>query len=229
MAETKPLHHIAIIPDGNRRWAKAHHLPSILGHQKGAEVTRKILKKLDAMGIHTITIWGFSTENWNRDEEEVAGLMKLFTQFIDELSKEIHQYEARVYQLGNRTRLSPELVKKIEKLEADTKHYTKHVLNIALDYGGRDEMLRAIKKGIEEGIEFSEEAFTKLLDTGDQPYPEPDFIIRTSGEQRLSGLMPWQAVYAEILFLEKYFPDLTEKDLEDAVENYYARQRRFGK
>src|SRR3989344_3168636 len=198
--------HIAIIPDGNRRWAKKHGLPSLEGHRRGFDVAIKIGRKIRSMGVHTLTMWAFSTENWNRTKEEVNYLMKMYETFIEKNLK--------------------------EAMKEKIKDFNKYVLNIALDYGGRDEIIRTVKKLSTMNHELStlsEESFNQFLDTANQPYPDPDLIIRTSGEERTSGLMIWQAAYAEYFFLKKNFPELQDEDIEKAVEEYSRRQRRFGK
>jgi undecaprenyl diphosphate synthase len=224
--------HVAIIPDGNRRWAKEHRLPSLEGHRRGFDVAVKISKKIRSLGVHTLTLWAFSTENWNRSKEEVAYLMKLYEVFIEKNLKQALKEKVRIVHLGRKDRISKKLLEKIKNSEERTKSFKDYVLNIALDYGGRDEVIRAIErvKKNESGIKnLSEENFGQFLDTADQLYPNPDLVIRTSGEQRTSGLMIWQAAYAEYIFLQKHFPDLKDEDIEKAIEEYSMRQRRFGK
>lgn len=225
-------HHIALIPDGNRRWAKEHRVSSLEGHRRGMDTAVKISRKIRAMGVHTLTMWAFSTENWNRPPEEVKYLMVLYEKMVDANLKEALKDGTRITHIGRKARLPKKLLEKIINVEERTKEFTNYQLNIALDYGGRDEILRAIKKISDENIDIhslTEENFGKLLDTNNQPYPEPDIIIRTSGEQRTSGLMIWQAAYAEYFFLKKYFPEFTEEDIEKIIEEYSQRQRRFGK
>src|SRR3989304_6126239 len=224
--------HIAIIPDGNRRWAKEHNLPSFEGHRRGFDVGIKIGKKIRSMGVHTLTVWAFSTENWNRSREEISYLMKMYETFIEKNLKEALKEKIRIIHLGRKDRISKNLLEKIKNSEEKTKNFKNYILNIALDYGGRDEIIRAISKLStmnHEPSTISEENFSQLLDTANQPYPNPDLIIRTSGEQRTSGLMIWQAAYAEYIFLQKHFPDVNDKDIENAIEEYSRRQRRFGK
>jgi undecaprenyl diphosphate synthase len=224
--------HIAIIPDGNRRWAREHGLSSLEGHRRGFDVAVRIGKKIRSLGIHTVTMWAFSTENWNRTQEEVSYLMKMYEAFTEKSLKQALKEKIRIVHLGRKDRISKELLEKIQDSEEKTKDFKNYILNIALDYGGRDEVTRAIKKMFGEKFsisDLSEENFGKFLDTVDQPYPNPDLIIRTSGEQRTSGLMIWQAAYAEYIFLKKHFPDLKGEDIEKAVEEYSQRQRRFGK
>src|SRR3989338_11399841 len=222
--------HIAIIPDGNRRWAKEHNLPSFEGHRRGFDVGIKIGKKIRSMGVHTLTVWAFSTENWNRSREEISYLMKMYETFIEKNLKEALKEKIRIIHLGRKDRISKNLLEKIKNSEEKTKNFKNYILNIALDYGGRDEVIRGIKKISRQNINnLTIEQFNNYLDTANQPYPNPDLIIRTSGEQRTSGLMIWQAAYAEYIFLQKHFPDVTDDDIEKAVEEYSRRQRRFGK
>ncbi len=224
--------HIAVIPDGNRRWAKEHHLPSLEGHRRGFDVAIKIGRKIRAMGIHTLTMWAFSTENWNRSQEEISYLMKMYETFIEKNLKEAMREKIRIIHLGRRDRISKKLLERIQDSEGKTKNFKNYILNIAIDYGGRDEIIRGIHRMSEENINLNNltiEQFNNFLDTANQPYPNPDLIIRTSGEQRTSGLMIWQAAYAEYIFLQKHFPDVNDRDIENAVSEYSRRQRRFGK
>lgn len=222
--------HIAIIPDGNRRWAKEHGLPSLEGHRRGFDVAIKIGRKIRSMGVYTMTMWAFSTENWNRSKEEVAYLMKMYETFIERNLKQALKEKIRIIHLGRKDRISKKLLEKIQDSEEKTKNFKNYILNIALDYGGQDEVIRGIKKISRQNINnLTIEQFNNYLDTANQPYPNPDLIIRTSGEQRTSGLMIWQAAYAEYIFLQKHFPDVNDKDIENAIEEYSRRQRRFGK
>ncbi|EKD64622.1 MAG: hypothetical protein ACD_50C00336G0005 [uncultured bacterium] len=232
--------HLAIIPDGNRRWAKSRNKPTFEGHRIGFDTAIKIGRKVRTLGINTFTLWAFSTENWKRALEEVRYLMKLYEIFIEKNLKESIKEEIRVVHLGRKDRLPKSLLKKITESEEKTKDFKKYILNVALDYGGRDEVIRAIKKVQSSTLrrrseqEFKvqnldEKNFNQFLDTHDQPHPNPDLIIRTSGEQRTSGLMIWQAAYAEYVFFDKHFPDLNEDDIDFAVQEYSNRQRRFGK
>lgn len=232
MEENLIPRHIAIIPDGNRRWAKEHNLPSIAGHKKGLDVAQLIARKIRSRGVHTLTLWAFSTENWGRNSKEVNYLMRLYSSFIERNFRNIEKEKTRYVHIGRKDRLPKSLLTKIESLEEKTKHFTSHYLNLALDYGGRDELVRAVQKIVKSGIqskEIDEKVIEENLDTAKEPYPNPDLIIRTSGEQRTSGIMPWQAAYAEYIFIDKYFPDLTEADIDWALAEYSRRQRRFGK
>ncbi len=221
--------HVAIIPDGNRRWARKHNLPVFIGHQKGFQSLKKIIKKSFQIGIKVVTIWGFSTENWKRDKEEIENLMKLFKKIIDFYLKEALKNQIRLIHLGRKDRLDKILIKKIIDAEEKTKKFNKNYLCIGLDYGGQDEILRAINQIIKTKINFiNEEVFNQYLDTKDLPYPYPDLIIRTSGEQRLSGFLLWQAVYSELIFVKKYLPEFTIKDFQNCIKEYSHRKRRFG-
>lgn len=224
--------HVAIIPDGNRRWAKQHGLTSLQGHKKGFDVSVTLSKKLRELGVHTLTIWAFSTENWDRTPREVSYLMRLYGHLLDKYIKEAKKDNVRIIHIGRKDRLPKFLLEKLEKAQDETKNFSKHVINIAIDYGGRDEIIRGIKKAVEKGADFekiNEQNFNNFLDTAGQPHPFPDLVIRTSGEFRTSGFMPYQTAYSEYIFLDKYFPELCDKDMEDAVNEYSKRQRRFGK
>ncbi|HVT01644.1 MAG TPA: polyprenyl diphosphate synthase [Patescibacteria group bacterium] len=224
--------HVAIIPDGNRRWAKEKGLPSLEGHRQGMEAAVNIARAARELGIHTLTFWAFSTENWTRTKDEVAGIVSMGSIFIDRYTKEAVRDQVKIIHIGRKDRMPSSLLKKMTDAEGKTKQFDKYILNIAFDYGGRDEVLRAIQKLNQEprtsNQELTEQDFAQFLDTAGQPYPNPDLIIRTSGEQRTSGLMIWQAAYAEYLFVKKYFPEFNKEDLKMAIEDYSNRQRRFG-
>ncbi|MEK7559104.1 MAG: polyprenyl diphosphate synthase [Patescibacteria group bacterium] len=224
----KSLNHIAIIPDGNRRWAKQRGLPTFEGHRRGFEVVRKVLNRIWETDINTVTFWALSTENLGRSEEELKYLMKLFEKIIIDYLKDAIKKEIKITHLGRKDRIPKSLLAKIIECEEKTKDYkTKH-LNIALDYGGRDETIRAIKK-IKEQSEVDEVNFNDVLDTKGQPYPYPDLIIRTGGDRRTSGFMIWQSAYSEYFFLDKYLPDMTVEDLDNIINDFLKRERRFGK
>lgn len=227
--------HIAIICDGNRRWARARGLPTLIGHQKGLEAFKKVSKHLRNRGVHTLTAWAFSTENWDRSDEEVGYLMKLFGKFLDDNLKEVMEDEVRMVHLGRKDRLPKELLTKITDIEEKTKHFTKYIFNVALDYGGHDEITRAVQKMSLEDIkrlndvETAQDIFSSFLDTHDQPNPNPDMLIRTGGEMRLSGFLSWQLAYTELFFPQETLPDLTPEVVDKLLEEYATRQRRFGK
>lgn len=238
--------HIAIIPDGNRRWAKENNLPSLAGHKKGLERGLELARHARRLGVHTLTAWGFSCENWSRAKEESSYLMKIFESFLDSHLDEALRDEVRFYHLGKIDNLPKSLAEKIEQVVEKTSKFTKHVMNLCIDYSGQDELLRAFEKAhialssgnialpdlFKEVGKYAGKypilAFKDFLDTKDQPYPYPDLIIRTSGEQRLSGFMPWQSAYSEYYFAKEYFPDFTNEKLEEAINSFTARNRRFG-
>lgn len=223
------VNHIAIVPDGNRRWAKEKGLPSLEGHRKGFDIALDLAKQIRQMGVSTLTLWAFSTENWKRTVDEVSYLMGLYEILIDRCLKDAITDGVRVIHLGRKDRLPNGLLKKLIDAEEKTKNFDKYFLNIALDYGGRDEVERMIKKLQDSKTPITKEEIEKKLDTGDQPFPEPEIIIRTSGEMRTSGFMIWQSIYSEWFFVDKYFPDLNIEDIEKIVDEYNSRQRRFGK
>ncbi len=235
MTENKKVNHLAIIPDGNRRWAKSKGLSTKQGHIKGYRNSINLVKKARELGITVLTFWAFSTENWTRSATEVSYLMKIYESFIDTHLKEALKNDTRLTHLGRKDRIPKSLLAKILNAEEKTKHFTTRYLNIALDYGGRDEILRAINKLLasnkiqETRNKLTEDSFSEFLDTGFLPYPDPDIIIRTSGEYRTSGFLPWQSVYSEFFFPEESFPDFTGDKMESIVKEYEARQRRFGK
>lgn len=222
--------HVAIIPDGNRRWARERNLPTFEGHRKGFDRLSELSKTAREAGINTITAWGFSTENWDRDKLEIDYLFKIFNKLLNTLSQDAHKHEVRFRHLGRKDRLPEKIVVALEKLELATKNYGKNFFNLALDYGGRDEILRGINKLFQNNkiaVNITDKLFSSVLDTHD--IPDPDYIIRTSGEQRLSGLLPWQGTYAELYFSPVYFPDFDTNQFKIALWEYSQRQRRFGK
>ncbi|NTU46458.1 di-trans,poly-cis-decaprenylcistransferase [Candidatus Roizmanbacteria bacterium] len=223
--------HIAIIPDGNRRWAREHHLPVSYGHKKGFDVCTQITEKARELGVSVVTLWGFSTENWSRDEEERATLFSLFESGIEQNLKKALKEKTRIIHLGRKDRFSESLQKKIKQAEDETCHFTSFYSCIGLDYGGHDELTRAMQSIIRSGISSSEitpAIVNAHLDTSELPHPYPDLIIRTGNEYRLSGLLPWQSAYSELVFVNKNFPDFSPADLENCIEEYKKRQRRFG-
>ncbi len=222
--------HIVIIPDGNRRWAKQNNLKPQQGHKKGAEIAQNILTEFQKYGIKYLTIWGFSTENWKRSKIEIQYLMKLFSNLITKLKEKCKKDKIRFYHFGRKDRLPQSLIKKIIDLENQTKTNKKLHFALALDYGGRDEILRAVKKLYISNLDIdklNEQKFSQFLDT--KNFPDPDLIIRTGGEQRLSGIMLWQSAYSELYFLNKFFPDFNKNDIKIILEEFSKRQRRFGK
>ncbi len=234
MIENKNLpKHIAIIMDGNRRWAKSKGKPSSFGHKEGAKTLEKVVRYANKIGIEHITVYAFSTENWRRTEEEVRSLMMLFQSYLDDYAKRADTENIKVKIIGNREGLSKRMRSSIEKCMERTKDNTGIIFNIALNYGGRDELIHAIKnisREIQEGKikidEIDEQIISDHLYTKGQP--DPDLLIRTSGEIRLSNFLPWQLVYSEFVFVEKNWPDFSEKDLDWAIEQYQHRTRKFG-
>lgn len=218
--------HVVIIPDGNRRWAREHSLPVWRGHQKGMNRVIDLLREMRRLGIRYATVWGFSTENWSREKDEVEKLMNIFLITIKKIRAEAIRDHVRFHHFGRTDRLPEVLHAAIDSLEEETKHFTEFHFGLALDYGGRDEILRAFEKIQQGGIPLSEEAISHALDT--QGFPDPELIIRTSGEQRLSGMMPWQGVYAELYFAPVHLPDFDEHQLHFALADFARRERRFG-
>ena len=225
--------HIAIIMDGNRRWAKAQGKPASFGHKAGAKTLEKIVRYANKIGLEYITVYAFSTENWKRAEEEVNALMMLLQSYLDDYSKRADSENIKVKILGDITALSRGMQKSIIKCMERTKNNTGVTFNIALNYGGRDEIVKAVqniakqvKNNQLEEDEINEKTISDNLYTIGQP--DPDLVIRTSGEQRLSNFLPWQVVYAEFLFVEKNWPDFTEQDLDNAIIEYQKRTRKFG-
>ena len=225
--------HIAIIMDGKRRWAKSKGKPAGFGHKEGAKVLEKIVRYANKIGIEHITVYAFSTENWKRAKEEVSTLMALFQSYLDDYSKRADSENIKVKIIGNRKGLSAKMISSIEKCMERTKNNTGIVFNIALNYGGREELLNVthkiaedVKKGILQPEKITEKDIEKYLYTKGQP--DPDLLIRTSGEKRLSNFLPWQLSYSEFLFIDKNWPDFTEEDLNYAIEEYQKRTRKFG-
>ena len=225
--------HIAIIMDGNRRWARNKGLPVALGHKEGAKTLEKIVRYAKNIGIKYITVYAFSTENWKRSEEEVSTLMNLMMNYLESYSKRADSENIKVQILGNRQGLSDKMNDLIEKCMERTKDNTGITFNIALNYGGRDEILGAVKN-IAEKIQNNEMKIEDITEQtiSDNLYTkgqtDPDLLIRTSGEIRLSNFLPWQLAYTEFLFIDKNWPDFNEEDLDDAIEMYQKRNRKFG-
>jgi len=225
--------HIAIIMDGNRRWARAQGKPASFGHKAGAKTLENIVRYANKIGLEHITVYAFSTENWKRAEDEVNALMMLLQNYLDEYSKRADSENIRVKILGDITALSQGMQKSIINCMERTKNNTGVTFNIALNYGGRDEIIKAVrniaeqvKDGKLEAENINEEIISNNLYTKGQP--DPDLLIRTSGELRLSNFLPWQLVYSEFLFIDKNWPDFTEEDLDNAIVEYQKRTRKFG-
>ena len=225
--------HIAIIMDGNRRWARQRGKNASFGHREGAKTLEKIVRYANKIGLEYITVYAFSTENWKRAEDEVSALMMLLQNYLDDYSKRADTENIRVKILGDITALSDGMQKSILKCMERTKDNTGVTFNIALNYGGRDEIIKAVKK-IAEDVkkdkvsidDIDEEMISNNLYTAGMP--DPDLLIRTSGELRLSNFLPWQVVYSEFLFIDKNWPDFDEEDLDNAIIEYQKRTRKFG-
>jgi len=225
--------HIAIIMDGNRRWAKEKGIQTSEGHKAGAENLEKIAYYCNDLGIKYLTVYAFSTENWKRSKEEVSALMLLLKNYLKKFSKNANKENVRIKILGNIESLEDGLKKSIEEAVERTKNCTGLTLNVAFNYGGRDEITNAMKKiatkiaNNEINIEdINEELISKNLYT--ENCPDPDLLIRPGGELRISNFLPWQLVYSEFYFTEKYWPDFNEEDLEDAIKVFNKRTRKFG-
>ena len=225
--------HIAIIMDGNRRWAKAKGKNASFGHKEGAKTLEKIVRYANKTGLVYITVYAFSTENWKRAEDEVSALMMLLQNYLDDYSKRADTENIKVNILGDISALSEGMQKSIKKCMERTKDNTGVTFNIALNYGGRDEIVKAIKQ-IASDVKQDKISIDDITEqmVSDELYtkgqPDPDLLIRTSGELRLSNFLPWQLVYSEFLFIDKNWPDFEEKDLDDAIIEYQKRTRKFG-
>lgn len=222
--------HIAIILDGNGRWAKSKGMPRSYGHIQGAKNLDRIVEAAYDMGVKYLTVYCFSTENWNRPAEEVEALMKLLRQYMKTAQTRAKKNNIRTRVIGDISRLDEDLQKSILELEKVSAEYDGINLNIAINYGSRDEMVRGVRKMLEDNLkpeELNEEVFSSYLDTKD--IPDPDFLIRTSGEQRLSNYLLWQLAYAEMYFTDVPWPEFSPEDLKAAVEFYSTRDRRYGK
>lgn len=225
--------HIAIIMDGNGRWAKKRGLPRSAGHMKGAQNFKKIVRYCEEFGVRFVTVYAFSTENWKRPSDEVSALMKLFDDYLEEAFKDFTDEKTRLLFIGDRSVLTQNLIEKMERAEKLTEKNTGITLNIAINYGGRQEIISAVQKLCKECIEkkinpnnIDETLLSSYLYTAGQP--DPDLIIRPSGEIRLSNFLLWQSAYSELWFDHILWPDFSKKDLEKAITDYINRNRRFG-
>ncbi len=226
---TKVPNHIAMILDGNRRWARARGLKPWEGHYAGHDAIQKLARASRDLGVHTFTVWAFSTENWERPKEEVAQLMNIFRQALVKAKKDALDEKVRMIHIGRKDRLPKDIVQQIVEIEELTKDFHQNTFNFAVDYGGHDEIIRATNKILESGLKkIDAKQFESYLDTASQTYPYVDLFIRTSGEQRTSGLFPWQMDYAEYYFEQEHLPDFSPEKLKEAVLDYSRRRRRFG-
>jgi undecaprenyl diphosphate synthase len=225
--------HVAIIMDGNGRWAQLRHRPRLVGHHAGARRVKEIVRACPDLGVDYLTIFAFSTENWKRTQAEVAGLMKLFKRYIRRETRSLHEENVRVRFIGDRVRLEPALVDLMDNLELLTAGNTGTNLTIALNYGGRDEVARAARRlahdvamGKLDPRQISDETFPRYLDT--HVLPDPDLVIRTSGEARISNFLLWQSAYSEYEFIDTLWPDFSAEVFADVLSRYGLRERRFG-
>ena len=232
MANNVPKH-IAIIMDGNGRWAKKRMLPRVMGHKMGADALDRMLNAAGDLGVKHITVYAFSTENWKRAEEEVKGIMGILREYINKYFREYINSDFRVDSIGDLSRLAPDLQDDIAKLKEASKDRKGIHLTIAMNYGGRDEIKRAVQKlarDVKDGKlqpeDITEELISQNLDS--YPTPDPELVIRTSGEFRTSNFLLWQSAYAEYYITDKLWPDFTVDDLIDAIKSYQSRDRRFG-
>ncbi len=221
--------HIAIIMDGNGRWALEKGLPRLSGHRAGTENLREVIEACAEFGIQYLTIYAFSTENWNRPKEEIQGLMRIFKTMLDRELQNLHENGVQLRHIGRLDRIDQELQKKIQEAIELTKDNHTLILNVAFNYGGRDEILRAVKNIVSAGHsvdDIDDEQFAKYLYTSESP--DPDLIIRTSGEYRCSNFLIWQGAYAEWYFTPTYWPDFNKEELHQALIVYNQRERRYG-
>lgn len=226
--------HVCIVMDGNGRWAKNRLMPRTYGHQKGVEITRKAIQFFARAGVEHLTLFAFSSENWNRPQEEVGILMDLFLQALEKNSAELHQKNIRIRFIGDRTAFAPDLQKQIESSEQLTSANQQMTLNIAANYGGRWDILEAVKSlaGKLASQNLNPEQISQSLLASELSLantPDPDLFIRTGGEQRISNFLLWQLAYAELYFTEVLWPDFSEQEMQLALDTYAQRQRRYGK
>lgn len=231
--EPKPPVHVAIIMDGNGRWAKARGLPRVAGHKRGAEAVRRTVTGAAELGIQYLTLYGFSSENWKRPAAEIDDLMGLLRLYLIKEIEELHEKGVRLRVIGQRSRLQPDIVRLIEGAERRTAGNRALNLTVALSYGGRAEITEAARRIAEEvgagrldSSQVDEARFERFLFTSGMP--DPDLLIRTSGEKRVSNFLLWQCAYAELVFLDRLWPDFTRDDLESAITEYHGRDRRYG-
>ncbi|WP_298728339.1 isoprenyl transferase [uncultured Ferrovibrio sp.] len=228
-----PPRHVAIIMDGNGRWAKARGLPRNLGHRQGVDAVREVVRTCRRLGIEYLTLYAFSSENWKRPESEVNGLMELLRLYIRRELDELARNDVCIRMIGDRSRLAPDIVELITEAEAKTQNNHTLTLVIALSYGGQDEIVEACRRLAEQVAagklspqDITTTSFANHLQTAG--IPDPDMIIRTSGEQRLSNFLIWQSAYSELIFVDKLWPDFSSQDLAAAVEEFQRRERRYG-
>lgn len=218
--------HIAIIMDGNGRWATKRGLPRNLGHKAGCENIKRITQNIYDLGIKIVTFFAFSTENWKRPKDEIDNIFNLIREYLQTNTADFISNGTKIMLSGDYSKLPEDLVKSFEKVIADTKDCDKFIINFAVNYGGRDEIIRAVNLAVEQNKKVDKESFLKLLYTSN--LPDPDFIIRTSGEMRVSNFMLYQMAYSEFYFTKTYWPSFTNKELQIALIDFQKRKRRFG-
>lgn len=221
--------HVAFIMDGNGRWAQKQGLPRIAGHEVGVKCIQGVLETLEPMGVKFVTIYAFSTENWTRPQEEVDGIMDIFSEAVASQTQELHEKNVRIVHVGKIENLDRDLREAVAEAQRLTSKNTGITLNIAFDYGGRAEILEAVRRIIQDGLspdEISEELFSRYLFTAHSP--DPDLIIRTGGEQRISNFLLWQSAYSEIYHTPTLWPDLDAAELTQVMESFSNRRRRYG-
>ncbi len=228
------LQHIAVIMDGNRRWAKKHGLPGTAGHKKGAETLQEIVKFANEQGIKYLTLYAFSTENWQRDADEVSALMDLLRQYLSKELKDLQENDVKIVFIGERQMLDSDITDKMSKIEQDTAHNDGLVLCIALSYGSRQEIVATakkiasmVKRGDIKVNDIDTKMFSDMLYT--KSIPNPDIVIRTGGEMRVSNYLLWQIAYSELFFSPTLWPDFNAKELEQIIQKFNQRERRYGK
>lgn len=226
LKQMKIPNHLAIILDGNGRWAKKRGLPRTMGHRQGVETLVKIVRCCSDIGIKHLTVYAFSTENWNRPEQEVNYLMNLLEEYFKGLGKKLRNRNVKLKVIGEKTKLSDKLISIIDEVQEDTKNNTGMIFNIAFNYGSKDEIINAVKNMVNDNVTITKENLDNYLYTNESG--NVDLLIRTSGEQRISNFLLWQIAYAELYFTDVHWPDFKEKELEKALEDYQNRDRRFG-
>ena len=234
MEEEALINHIAFIMDGNRRWAKKHNLPVAMGHRKGAETLTEIAKAVKNAGVRYMTVYAFSTENWGREKQEVDTLMELLRNYLNKGFKELQENDARILFIGEKYMLADDIRAKMEQIERETAENKAITLCVALSYGSRQEIIHAVRKIAERAAggeidvkQIDENSFSQYLYTKD--IPDPDLVIRTSGEKRISNYLLWQIAYSEFYFSDTFWPDFSEKELKEIMDDYSKRERRYGK
>ena len=234
LSENRPIpQHIAIIMDGNGRWAKKRGLPRNAGHKAGAETFRRIAARCNELGVRYLTVYAFSTENWKRSEEEVSGIMRLLERYLQEALRDMEKNHIRFRLFGDMSRLNPKLQQLCRDTMERSAKFDRVQVNFCINYGGRDEIIRAVKQyaldvaaGKKDPAALTEIEFENYLDSAG--IPDPELVIRPSGEMRTSNFLPWQSAYSELVFMDVLWPDFSNDDLDAAIAEYHRRNRRFG-